>query len=419
MIKPLSLFLLVVLSASCNFSAQGEVPVLSYSSERVNKEIYGLEENHVFVLIDTIDLDGKTLALPANVTIKAKGGLLRNGRIVGNNTSIISKMGVFDKVVIDGTWAVKNISTLLFKDLNYCNSLRDVFALSNSNISNNIYIAPGDYQVKANRQSDACLRINGNTTIVIDGNITLQPNDYISYNIIRIEGDNINISGKGIIKGDRWTHLGKKGEWGMGIGIYNSNHVIIKNLTIQDCWGDCIYIAGRSKDVEILCCNLSKSRRQGISITSATGVNIFDCVISDISGTEPQFGIDIEPNKGDTVSQVSIKKTKIGNCKGGIMTFGRAQDAIVMDILICSCTLFNIETDPVHLNKSDKIKVEKCVIYNSKERTINCYESNNVLLANNKIKVKSILRYSNTSYTDFKQNKSQVVIKNNKVIYYK
>lgn len=413
-----SMFLALLLTISCCFPAQGQIPELSYSTERYNKVIQGLGENCVLELKESIDLDGKTLILPDNVTIKGKGGLIRNGRIVGKNTAIISKGTVFDKVTIDGTWIVKNISTLLFNDLNYCNSLKDVFALSNCKITNNIYVEPGEYYVKAKRQSDACLRVGDNTTIVLDGNITLQPNDFISYNIIRIEGTNVYISGSGGIKGDRSSHLGKKGEWGMGIGVYKSNNAQIRGLSIQDCWGDCIYIAGHSKKVKIDNCNLSNSRRQGISITSASNVKICNCKISDINGTEPQYGIDIEPNMGDTVSHVSIHNTSIHNCKGGIMTFGRAQNAFVTNVLISRCTFSNMDTDPIHLNKSEKIRVEKCEIYSSKSRTINCYQTNHVALIKNSIRVKSILQSGNATYDDFIIKKSSVTCKNNKIIYY-
>ena len=332
---------------------------------------------------------------------------------------MVCKKGfAFDKVLIEGSWVVRNISTALFADLNYCNSLKDVFALSNKNCHNIIYIAAGDYEVRALRKSDACIRLNDDSEIIFDGHVILQPNDFICYSIVRIEGSNIILKGNGFIEGDKTTHIGTEGEWGMGVAIYNGRNIKIENLFICNCWGDCIYIAEKSQKITIRGCRLSDSRRQGISVISASDVKIDKCVIKDIKGTEPQFGIDIEPNKGDTVRRVKISKTIIDNCKGGIMTFGRALESIVEDVILTKCIITNVLTNPVHLNKSEKVTVKNCEIYCSKKyNTIDCFEIKNVLLKNNKLKVPDSPRDRTSKLVTIRESQ-EVQNSRNQIIYY-
>ena len=112
----------------------------------------------------------------------------------------------------------------------------------------------------------------------------------------------ITISGNGSIIGDKDAHKGKDGEWGMGIQIMNSKNVTINGLNISNCWGDCIYIGGKSSYISIVNCNLHHARRQGISVTNAYKCKIDNCKIYDIAGTAPEYGIDFEPNADCTVN---------------------------------------------------------------------------------------------------------------------
>ena len=90
----------------------------------------------------------------------------------------------------------------------------------------------------------------------------------------------------------------------------------IYDLTIRDCWGDCIYIGTESTNVRINSCTLDHGRRQDISITSAGRVMIENCIISNVRGTAPEYAIDIEPNKNDIIESVIIRNVKSIDCKG-------------------------------------------------------------------------------------------------------
>lgn len=150
-------------------------------------------------------------------------------------------------------------------------------------------------------------------SIVLKNNITLRfepgavlkalPNNAENYQVIRIHDvENINILGSVKIIGERDSHLGTSGEWGMGISIRGSNNVVLENVSVYDMWGDGIYIGhtskqNYSKNIKVVNPILKNNRRQGISIVSVRGLDILNAKISNSNGASPQCGIDIEPSK--------------------------------------------------------------------------------------------------------------------------
>ena len=318
------------------------------------------------VLTSDIDLKGKTITISPNTTLVGKGGVIKNGTIVGTSTSIESQKAVFSDVTIQGTWVVPDISTSLFANLKKVNSLKDVLALANPDIKNTIVIGEGRYTVQAKHEKDACLTVCSNTELVLNGLIVLKPNNFSMYDVFRLEGENIVLRGKGIIIGDKFTHTGTEGEWGMGVRITNAHNVMISDLTIKDCWGDCIYINKMSKSVTINGCTLDNGRRQGISVVCADGVTIRKCKITNVGGTNPQYGIDIEPNSKDYVDNVRIENVSIYNCIGGITSKGRIKDRKrlqIGSIVITDCEISSIKRIPLRLKTTKNVTVRNCRIH--------------------------------------------------------
>lgn len=314
------------------------------------------------IIIDhDVDLEGKTCKLPKGFLLRIQKGKIKNGILLGNQTKLSCKSTAFENISIKGAWNVPQISTDLFSDLGKENSLKNVFALANPDVKNTIIIESGEYLVKASKDADICLYLPGNTDLYLNGIISLTPNNFKSYYILQATGKNISINGKGIIKGDRHSHIGSEGEWGMGVNLKGAKNVTIENLTIRECWGDCIYIGGHSKNVKIENCNLDDSRRQGVSITNADGVTIRNCLISNIHGTNPQYGIDLEPNEGNAVDHVNIENVKIINCEGGIRaTVGKKGigNARIGYVRISNCQTSANNRYPIHLNRCDKVIVD-------------------------------------------------------------
>lgn len=307
------------------------------------------------------DLKGEAFRVPEGVTLVSKGGVIKNGTLYGHNTKVTGNESVFRNVEIKGTWDVPAISTSLFKDLSYDNSLRDVLALSSSDTYNAITIEEGDYYVTASSFGPA-LEIPSNTKVILNGRIYLRPNNYRGCYVINIkEAENVTIEGSGTIIGDRAAHAGSDGEWGHGININNSCNVIIRNVSVRDCWGDCIYIGQHSDSIVVDGCSLSRGRRQGVSITSGSDIVIRNCTISDVQGTRPQFAIDVEPNKGESLDNVVIENVRAVNCYGGFKSWGGAEGAHIGKVILRNCSVRGASAEsPVKFVYGDSLIVEGC-----------------------------------------------------------
>jgi len=341
------------------------------------------------IIKDAIDLQGKTWYLPSNLTLRIEGGLIKNGTIVGNNTVIDYNGGaIFDKVHIEGKWKVREISTSMFVDLSYENALKDVFALSSPDVNNIVKVDHGCYVVSAVNNYDHCIDIASNTTVTIDGIILLTPNSHEGYSILHVNGSNILINGKGSIVGDKRNHLGSVGEWGMGINIFGGQGITVRGISVKDCWGDCIYISGKSKNINIEGCLIDHGRRQGISIISAENVIVKDCVITNVRGTAPQYAIDVEPNTGDMVDRVYITNVSAINCQGGIMSYGRAEKAMIGYIEVRNCTIKGSGFNPIYFQKGKRVLVDRCsIVDNSAKDKIVCDGIEDVIINNNIISI--------------------------------
>ena len=240
-------------------------------------------------------------------------------------------------------------------------------------------IPAGDHLVRIAEEKGAWLTVGDSTDLVIDGNLRLEGNGFRSCDVIKVTGSNVTIRGKGAIVGDRWTHQGEEGEWGMGVRLHGATDVTVKDLTIADCWGDCIYVGGNSSKVTIDGCVLRGSRRQGISITKAGDVTISDCQIADISGTNPQYGIDIEPNRNCSVNDVLIENVDVVNCEGGIRALvpkAGIGNAEIGTVVIRRCQVSAKSRYPVHFSVVKTGTVEGCTIEATNERP--CINANHV-----------------------------------------
>lgn len=158
----------------------------------------------------------------------------------------------------------------------------------------NIFISDGTYMINA----ETSVFPKSNSYIKLSGNATLKAitNSRESYDIIKFDNVSNIIFEGGTVEGDRETHTGSSGEWGMGIAIRNSSENInIKDITAKNCWGDGLYIntAKNIKTQNIICDN---NRRQGLSIISVDTYHSLNDSFINTKGTDPQAGVDIEPN---------------------------------------------------------------------------------------------------------------------------
>ena len=381
--------LLVIPCGLSRYAKNEEVKVEQTDTIMVQK-LGRVEKGNLFIERD-VDLKGAVCIIPKGTKLVFKRGIIRNGILVGNNTKITGKDKVFDKVTIQGSWIVPNISTDLFVDLGYLNALRNVMALANANIQNNIIIKEGNYQVVVEKDSETCLTLCSNTNLIMNGTIQINPNEYDSYNILELKGENIHVEGKGKIIGDKHTHKGDTGEWGMGIMMKNVVNASVSGLTIKDCWGDCIYIGKKSQNILIENCVLDNGRRQGISVTGGDGITIRDIKITNVSGTNPQYAIDVEPNAGNTCDNITIDNVEVIDCVGGIVITAVEREGVkkawVGNVVIKNCNVSSTEKYPLRIRSGISAIVENNT-FNTPDKRIAVYitDVDSVTVTNNTVK---------------------------------
>ena len=347
------------------------------------------QPNTIYEIRYDFDLNGATLEIPDGCTLKFEGGMLKNGNLIGNKTIIKAKdEHIFNNITIKGYWLVRQILSVWFEDCNKVDKLYDIFALSNPDLYNEIILDKTEYILSTPSKSGypyPFISVNSNTHIILNGNVRLMSFNQENYSIFDIKNiENVIIEGTGTIKGERDTHIGDSGEWGHGVNIISSEKITIKGITIRDCWGDGIYIGGNgspSKNISIVNTSISNNRRQGISITHASVVRIKNNVIKDTNGTDPQFGVDIEPNKNEYAENIFITGNIISsNQNGAIMTYSNAglyvkNVYITNNILAESAKALNIDkanTSNIYILNN----TIKGIIYLYADRVT--FESNNI-----------------------------------------
>lgn len=309
-----------------------------------------------YVVRNSYDLLGDTITIPVGAKLVFKGsGRLSHGVIIGQESSIKNSANrlIFNDVTLLGRWNVEDIYSQWFDfgsdAFSNTRNLQNMCNLTCDDSQGIIHINEGDYAIEVKEGNISCLKPNSNTSIILDGNLILQPNNLGTYNIIEItEKENVSIFGSGCLVGDVKSHTGVEGEWGMGLNITSSKDIEIHDITIKNCWGDCIYL-GQSKidkdeyseNVKIERVSCEAGRRQGLSLIAGKNIHIAKCRFIDtgkIKYTAPGRGIDIEPNDRD--------------------------NTVVQDILIEDCSFSgnhnNYDFLTYNLNTDASIRVVRC-----------------------------------------------------------
>lgn len=164
---------------------------------------------------------------------------------------------------------------------------------------NKVSIPDGVYMIN----TDESVNLKSNIHLELSSGTTLKAiptSSELNYIVYIKNVDNVTVTGGKII-GDRDSHLGTTGEWGMGIAMYDSRNITVSDISISDCWGDGIYIGtktagGYCDTVTVERFKCDNNRRMGLTIISAKNVIIRNGVCSNSNGTAPESGINLEPN---------------------------------------------------------------------------------------------------------------------------
>ena len=128
-------------------------------------------------------------------------------------------------------------------------------------------------------------------------------------------------AGNGVTDGTVVWNTVYSGENGMLVNITGATNVFISNLTCKDGWGDGFYVGGSAncENIVLLNCIADNNRRNGLSIINVKNMVVLGGEYKNTSGTNPQFGIDVEPNANCMIQNVLIKGVRTSNnLEGGI-----------------------------------------------------------------------------------------------------
>lgn len=316
---------------------------------RIPVETFEFEvSNCIYKIIYDFDLGGATLTLPSGCTLDFQGGSFSNGTIVGNGTKIIAGLTkIFGTdITLNGTWNCSDIYDSWFTQSEDSFALlQNLCNLTSDNYYGTIYINGNhDVVIPDNALS---IKPNSRTTIILEGSITVAPNNFTNYYIFRlIDKNSITIKGGGFLIGDVETHTGTTGEWGHGIFIQGCYNININNLQLKNFWGDGIEVDKSSSNLytsELYLSNLTiyNNRRQGISLLSVKNVFIDNCVIygiGSINGTNPKGAIDIEPEGDDIAENIFIS-----NCIEYSNGLGVSAHNTIKNITVDNCTFLSAQ----------------------------------------------------------------------------
>jgi parallel beta-helix repeat protein len=168
----------------------------------------------------------------------------------------------------------------------------------------------------------------------------------------------------GTLEGDRAIHSGTTGEWGMGLSIVGSTFITAEGVTAKECWGDGFYVSGASAHITL--CNVvaDHNRRQGLSVTRVDTMLVRNSTFKNTTGALPEAGIDIEPNSGETVANLTIQDCVVQNNAGGGILAGPpvafAGLSFLVNVVLDRNTIQGNGLNPVDGNIKDGVQISNC-----------------------------------------------------------
>lgn len=380
--------------------------------------------NTRYIIQYDYDLNGATITIPEGCVLDFQGGSLSNGSLSGSYTQIIyGDKAIFKGIAIEGTWNIPVIRSSMFSDIENQDMICELFALTSDDVQNTVILEYGLTCIVSAKYNSVKgkyigILLNSNTEFVLNGTITLLPNDLTNYEIVYLGSlENVIISGHGSIIGDLSTHTGTSGEWGMGVSIVGSKNVDIRGISIEYCWGDLIYIGGNSSDINISRCTLRRGRRQGISVVYGSLINIEYCRIYDIYGIDPQAAIDLEPNSGETVENVTFIHNYAENCRVAFNIYGYY--STVKNVVVDDYTFKSVDSATTvkvfnYLYKAENVCFRRCYYSDDYENT-NYVVVNGFTACKNVTVEQSTFELSGLKLFVYGDNSEDILIANNRV----
>ncbi len=200
-------------------------------------------------------------------------------------------------------------------------------------------LAPGVSEIRISRAhkmaflaGNEALFVRSNSRIVFDGGkLELLPHNLDRYEILMLSAvSNVEIVSP-VLDGRRDLNSAVSGEYGNGIQILGGcDNILITDPVTNNMWGDGIFIGQEiyttfavPRNVAVLRHRASNCRRQGMSITGGDNVTIAGGLWANTNGTPPAAGLDIEPDRADSILRniVITDPTTRANAGSGILVY--------------------------------------------------------------------------------------------------
>lgn len=170
--------------------------------------------------------------------------------------------------------------------------------------------------------------MKNNVTLILCPGTTLQ----CINNILAVNDRFVNIDGVSNwgIEGN-WARVRMNKEYASGeqrhaVFMVDAHNGFIRNLKANDSGGDGYYIGRNAPgthctDILLDNCYADNNRRNNLSIVSGARIIVRGGLYSNVSGTAPQYGVDVEPNDSDDVLEAIelINVRTSGNANGGFI----------------------------------------------------------------------------------------------------
>lgn len=373
-------------------------PDKSISITYIDTASFSLDSTAYIVSTD-LDLNGKTIYLPQNCSIDFNKGSFSNGKIIGDSTIIIYRGSrIFENVEISGTWIAPCISTDMFapeerRTLEYISilSANDIY---NTICINRDCIAP----IKA---WDSYFKIKSYTHLIINADIYADFTSFKGGYVMAIDGNNISINGNNhYLYGDINRQSSNRFEWLHGLVVYdNCRNVLIENIKAYYFCGD--GFGNRGSDIIYRNIAAEYNGRQGLSITKGNNIIVENSTFKNTGrlGTcnsgGPGAGIDIEPNKGDKVNNITIQNCVLSDNHIYMENF--TNDLQVYNTFNSDISIVNCSIGGLYFGKCSEVEVINCsgikTVYgiDKKVRKISLWQSGEPYLSKyimQKVKIK-------------------------------
>lgn len=129
----------------------------------------------------------------------------------------------------------------------------------------------------------------------------------------------------------------KKGEWRMALRLLNVSAVTVSDCSFEESGGDGLYLGDTcNEDVVIRGSSFKGNYRQGMSVICCERLVVQDCSFEDTRGTNPQCGVDFEPNTSQQrLTNVSFVNNTFRNntgCQIAISTYALTSNSTPISI---------------------------------------------------------------------------------------